>query len=79
MVGSAAPCLAFGLAESTALARRRDAAQRAVIGASADPAALSRLKADRARLEALDRAVARRLGEQARLAMRLKAQQGEAA
>ena len=66
------------LAESTALARRRDAAQRAVEGARADRAALPDLKAARARLDALNDALAQRLGAQARLAMRLKAQQDEA-
>jgi uncharacterized coiled-coil DUF342 family protein len=66
------------LAESTALAKRRDAAQRAVMEASADPAALTRLEADRARLDALNDAMSERLKAQARLAMRLKAQQDEA-
>ncbi|HEX8860630.1 MAG TPA: NlpC/P60 family protein [Actinomycetes bacterium] len=66
------------LAESSALARRRDAARRAVIGAGADRQSLPRLAAARVRFEALNDALGRRLEAQARLAMRLKAQQDEA-
>jgi cell wall-associated NlpC family hydrolase len=66
------------LASSTALARRRDAARRAVQGASADRDSLPMLAAARARLDALDDALGRRLKAQARLAMRLKAEQDEA-
>jgi len=65
------------LTESTELARRRDAARRAVEGATADRAAVPGLQAARARLDALDDALGKRLGEQARLAMGLKAQQDE--
>jgi len=66
------------LAESNALARRRDAARRAVEGARADRAALSHLTAARARLDALEDALGKRLDAQARLAMRLKSEQDEA-
>jgi cell wall-associated NlpC family hydrolase len=66
------------LESSTALARRRDAARRALVGASADRDSLPHLGAARVRLETLDRALSQRLQAQARLAMRLKAEQDEA-
>jgi peptidoglycan DL-endopeptidase CwlO len=66
------------LAESSALARRRDAARRAVEGARADRAALPDLVRARARLDKLEQALAKRLDAQARLAMRLKREQDEA-
>jgi len=66
------------LAESTALARRRDAARHGVETANADRDALPGIKAARIRLDTLNDMLAKRLDAQARLAMRLKAQQDEA-
>ena len=66
------------LAESTALARQRDAARRAVENGRGDRTALPDLVAARARLDALEEALAKRLNAQARLAMRLKSEQDEA-
>jgi cell wall-associated NlpC family hydrolase len=66
------------LAESSELARRRDAARRAMQGAIADRPSLPRLSAARVRLDALNEALGRKLRAQAQLAMRLKAKQDEA-
>jgi cell wall-associated NlpC family hydrolase len=66
------------LAESMKLARQRDAARRQLETTNTDREALPDLKATYARQDALNAALAKRLDAQARLAMRLKAEQDEA-